>query len=110
MFDSGVTGVGEKICPVDRALADVSHAAAKFDGLTHRTLISTWRRSVLHPVLYVNKRETAGILGEISQRVLAGDADPAEVHFHFDEFGIRFVEKEIVRELAAERLGGIEFE
>src|SRR5260370_24984185 len=110
MFDYGVTGVGEKIFQVDGGLADVGHAAAKFDGLAHRSLVSARRRGVLHPVLYVNERETAVILGEISERVLAGDADPAEVHFHFDESGIRFVEKEIVRELSAERLGGIEFE
>src|SRR5712664_314115 len=110
MFDSGVSGVGEKIFPVDGALADVGHATAKFDGLAHRTLISTWRRSVLHPVFYVNERETAGILCEISQRILAGDADPAEIQFHGDEFGIRFGEEEIVRELAAERFRGVEFE
>src|SRR5947208_924855 len=36
--------------------------------------------------------------------------DPAEIQFHGDELGIRFGEKEIVRELAAEGFGGIEFE
>src|SRR5216683_4229454 len=50
------------------------------------------------------------MLFEIGQRVLAGDADPAEIHFHGDEFGIRFGEEEIVRKFSAERLGGLEFE
>src|SRR5712692_7588344 len=110
MLDAGIGGMGEKIFPVDGALADVGHATAEFNGLPHRTLVSTRRKGILHPVLHVNERETAGILFEISQRILAGDADPAKVHFHGDEFGIRLGEEEIVREFAAERFGGIEFE
>ncbi len=58
----------------------------------------------------MNERETAGILFEIGQRILAGNTDPAEIHFHGDEFGIRFGEEKIVRKLAAERQGGVEFE
>src|SRR5712691_6536986 len=110
MFDAGFAGVGEEIFPADGALADVRHAAAIFDGLTRRSLVSARRRGVLHPVFYVNQRETAGMLFEIRQRILAGDADPAEIHFHGDESGIRFGEEEIVRKFSAERLGGLEFE
>src|SRR6266699_1865301 len=110
MLDAGLFGVREKIFPVNGALADVSHVAAEFNGLAHRALVSTRRRGVLHPVFYVDERETAGIFFEISERILAGDADPAEIHFHGDEFGIRFGEEEIIREFAVEREGGIEFE
>src|SRR6266481_1428807 len=110
MLDAGLFGVREKIFPVDGALTNVGHAAAKFNGLPHRTLVSGLRRDVLHPIFYVNKRETAGMLIEISQRILASDANPAEIQFHGDEFGIRFGEQEIVREFAAERLSGIEIE
>src|SRR5260370_39003706 len=86
----------EKIFPVDGALANVGHAAAKSNGLPHRSLISGRRSGVLHPVFYVNERKTPGMLIEISQRILASHADPAEIQFHGDEFGIRFGEDEVV--------------
>src|SRR5438552_16965476 len=110
VLDAGFLGVREEISPVDGALTDISHASAEFNGLAHRSLVFARRRGILHPVFYVNERETAGIFVEIGERVTAGDADPAEIHFHGDEFGIRFGEKEIVREFAAERQSGIEFE
>src|SRR6266851_7830872 len=110
MLDAGLFGVREKIFPVNGALANVSHVAAEFNGLAHRSLVLTRRRGVLHPVFYVDEREAAGIFFEIGEGILAGDADPAEIHFHGDEFGIRFGEEEIIREFAAEREGGIEFE
>src|SRR2546430_10242599 len=110
VLDAGLFGVREKIFPVDGALANIGHASAEFNGLAHRSLISGRRRGILHPVLDVNERETAGIFFEIGERILAGDTDPAEIHFHGDELGICFGEKEIVRELAAEEFRGIEFE
>src|SRR6266581_1511905 len=110
MLDTGLFGVREKIFPVNGALANVRHVAAEFNGLAHRSLVSTRSGGVLHPVFYVNEREAAGIFVEISERILAGDADPAEIQFHGDEFGIRFGEEEIIREFAVEREGGIEFE
>src|SRR5260370_27016449 len=110
MLDTGLFGVREKIFPIDGALANVGHASTKFNGLAHRSLVSTRRRGVLHPVFYVHQREAAGMLVKIGQRILAGDADPAEIHFHGDEFGIRFGEEKIVREFSAERGGGIEFD
>ncbi len=110
MLDAGLFGVREKIFPVNGALANVSHVAAEFNGLAHRALVSTRSGGVLHPVFYVNEREAAGIFVEISERILAGDADPAKVQFHSNEFGIRFGEEEIIREFAVEREGGIEFE
>src|SRR5438874_7351097 len=110
VLDAGFLGVREEISPVDGALTDISHASAEFNGLAHRSLVFARRRGILHPVFYVNERETAGIFVEIGESILADDADPAEIHFHGDELGIRFGEKEIVRELAAEGLGGIEFE
>src|SRR2546430_7727664 len=110
VLDAGLFGVREEIFPVDGAPTDIGHASAEFNGLAHRSLISGRRRGILHPVFYVNEGETAGIFFEIGESILAGDADPAEIHFHGDELGIRFGEKEIVRELAAEGFGGIEFE
>src|SRR5437762_2969108 len=110
VLDAGFLGVREEISPVDGALTDIGHASAEFNGLAHRSLVFARRRGILHPVFYVNERETAGIFVEIGERILASDTDPAEVHFHGDELGIRFGEKEIVRELAAEGFGGIEFE
>src|SRR5439155_27309977 len=110
VLDAGLFGVREEIFPVDGALTDIGHAVAEFNGLAHRSLISGRRRGILHPVFYVNLRETAGIFFEIGERILASDTDPAEIHFHGDELRIRFGEKEIVRELAAEGFGGIEFE
>src|SRR6266446_1746219 len=100
----------EKIFPVNGTLADIGHVAAKLDGLAHGALVSAGGRSVLHPIFYVNERKAARIFLEIRERILAGDADPAEVHFHVDEFGMRFGEKKIVGEFAGERIGGIEFE
>ena len=58
----------------------------------------------------MDEGETAGIFLEVGQRIFAGHTDPAEVQFHGDEFGIQFGEEEIVREFAAERFGGLEFE
>src|SRR5260370_5425226 len=106
VLDSGVAGVREEPFPVDGTLADVGHAATKLDGLAHRTLLSIRRRSVLHPVLYVNERETAGIFFEVCPRILAGDAAPAEIHFHGDEFRIRFGERDIAGEFAADWIRG----
>src|SRR6266481_7282752 len=110
VLDARFRGVREKVFPIDGPLADIGHAAAKLDGLPHGTLVGSWRRNVLDPVFYMNEREAAGILFEIADRIFAGDADPAEIQFHGDEFRVSFAEKEIVGEFAAERVGGIEFE
>src|SRR4029077_2554855 len=76
MFDAGFAGLRENELPINGALADVGHAAAEFNGLAHRSLVSTRRRCILDPVLDVNKGETAGIFFEISEGILSGDADP----------------------------------
>src|SRR5437773_7973703 len=110
MFDTGLTRVREKILPVDGALTDIGHAPAVFDGLAHGALVAAVGTRVFHPVFYVNEGEAAGIFFEISEGILSGDADPAEIHFHADEFGIGLGEKKIVRELAAESFGWLEFE
>src|SRR6266436_4113079 len=110
VFDAGFFGVRKKILPVNGALADVGHAATESNGLAHRSLVSAGSRGVLDPVFYMDERETAGIFFEISKRILAGDADPAEIQFHGDELGIGFGEEEIVREFAIERQGGIKLE
>src|SRR4029077_1094566 len=92
------------------ALADISHAAAEFDRLAHRALVVAGGRSVLDPVFYVHEGKTAGIFVEIGDGILAGDTDPAEVHFHGDEFCMSFGEEKIVSVFAAEGIVRIEFE
>src|SRR5216683_134591 len=44
MLDASLVGVRKKIFPVDRALADVGHAAAESNGLAHRPLVSAGGR------------------------------------------------------------------
>src|SRR5438874_12466116 len=58
----------------------------------------------------MHKREAPGVFIEIRDGIFPGDTDPAEIHLHGDEFGIRFGEKKIVRKFAAERIGWLKFE
>src|SRR5207302_11144053 len=73
VLDAGFLGVSEEISPVDGALTDIGHASAESNGLAHRSLVFARRRGILHPVFYVNERETARILLEIGRRILASD-------------------------------------
>src|SRR6266850_8499836 len=110
MFDAGFAGLRENALPIHGALTDVSHAAAEFNGLAHRSLVGTRRGCVLDPVLDVNEGEAAGVFLEVGEGIPAGDADPAEIQFHGHELGIQLGEEKIVGELAAKGCGGIEFE
>src|SRR5712664_1222346 len=110
MFDAGLAGLREDTLPINGALPDVGLAAAEFNGLAHRSLVSTRRRCVLDPVLDVNEGKAAGIFLEVGEGILAGDADPAEIEFHGHELGIQLGKEKIVGELAAKRCGGVEFE
>src|SRR6267378_3615326 len=110
MFDTGFFGVREDALPINRALADIGEAPANFHRRAGGALVGIRGVGVLDPVFYVDERETAGIFFKISERIFAGDANPAEIQLHGDELGIRLGEEEIVREFAAERIGRNEFE
>ena len=53
-------------------------------------------------VLHVHQGEAAGIALEIGDGIFAGNADPAQIHFHLYEIRIGRREQVIVRQLAAE--------
>src|SRR5882762_5288359 len=110
VFDAGLAGLRENTLPIHGALAYIGHAAAEFNGLAHRSLVSARRRCVLDPVLDVDEREATRIFFEVGEGILSGDADPAEIEFHGYELGIELGEEEIIGEFTAERLGGVEFE
>src|SRR2546428_537367 len=78
--------------PVNRAAADFGHLM------------------ILGHVLDVHEREAAGIAVKIDKRVLSPFGDPAKIHFHLHELRIGLREKDIVRQLAAERLVFDKFE
>src|SRR5713101_6280083 len=102
MFDAGFFGMREDTFPINGALPDISEAPANFHRGAGGALVGVRGVRVLDPVFYVDEGETARIFVEINQRILASDADPAEIQFHGDKFGIGFGEEEIVREFAAE--------
>src|SRR5437879_11671127 len=110
MFGAGFFGMREDTFPINGALADISEAPANFYGRAGGALVGVRGVEVLDPVFYVDEGEAAGMLIEVGDGVFSGNADPAEVQFHGDEFGICLCEEEIVRGFAAERFGGIEFE
>src|SRR5713226_2910973 len=110
MFDAGFFGMREDAFPINGALPDISEAPANFHRRAGGALVGVRGVRVLDPVFYVDERKTARIFVEINQRILASDADPAEIQIHGDKFGIGFGEEKIVGEFAAERFGGIEFE
>src|SRR5713226_1781179 len=109
MFDAGFFGMREDALPINGALPDISEAPANFHRRAGGALVGVRCVRVLDPVFYVDERKTARIFVEINQRILASDIDPTEIEFHSDELGVCLSEKEIVREFAAERFGGIEF-
>src|SRR6516162_9801116 len=50
----------------------------------------------------MHHRETARVAFEIGQRVFACHADPAEIHFHLDEFRVGRFEEVVVCQFAVE--------
>ena len=96
MLDTGLFRVREKIFPVDGSLADVSEMSRKFDRARCST-VAAGGMGIVHVILHMNEGEAAGIIIEIRDRIFSGNGDPAEIHFHNDEFGISFGKKKIVR-------------
>src|SRR4029077_17786711 len=110
MLDARFLRLSEDALTINGPWPDIGEAPANFHRRAGGALVAIRGVGVLDPVFYVDKGKTARIFLEIGERILAGDVDPAEIHFHGDEFGIRFGEEEIVREFAAEGISRNEFE
>ena len=102
VLNAGLVGVREDPLPIDDAGTWRGHILFfQFVGVERGDLV---RSKVRHrsKVLDMDHREAAGVALEILERVLAGNADPAQVHFHHDQVGVGRGEQVIVRQLAAE--------
>src|SRR5438270_851627 len=109
MLDAGFAVMSEKIFPVDGAFADVREMSQEFDR-AGCPAVAAGTVGIVHVILHMDKREAAGIFIEICDWIFSRNGDPAEIHFHGDELGIRLCEKKIVREFSAESFGRLEFE
>jgi len=96
VLDAGFAGRREDALEIDFALAGVDEVAGLGVGTGGAFVIVT-TRSFRRPIFHMHEREAARITIEIFQRIVTADGDPAKVHFHFDELGIRFGEEKIVR-------------
>ncbi len=105
VLDAGFARVCENLLPGNDAAADFSekaHLSVRAGG---------WRVfgfGKLLNVFHVDQREAAGILVEIFDGILAGNANPAKVEFHLDVLRVGG-EEDVVGKFAAESVGRLKF-
>ena len=83
VLDAADVSIGKDALPVDDAIADRSHAFFDRFHVEISELIRSDLWQHFH-VFYVNEWKAARVFLEVSNRVLTGHADPAEIQFHFD--------------------------
>src|SRR6266478_5634732 len=110
MLDARFPCVGEKVFPVDRALADVGKMALETYGRASSAAKTAGGAGIVDVVLDVNKGETAGVFGKVGQRIFSCDVNPAEIHFHGDILGVQLGEQVVIGHLASDGRVGFEFE